>query len=155
MAFVITVLLLMLGTFVVMMFQTRMQQQELAEQLSRLQKEVERLRRQPAQEQRLAESEHRELLPSKNEHHEPRQHASGLPENAPGKAQPDFNSWPYNPNAPTATAAGAAQPNLKPAAFERIPSGAETASAQSAYFSAHAREADAVRQPLPASSEAP
>ncbi len=145
----------MLGTFVVMMFQTRMQQQELAEQLSRLQKEVERLRRQPAQEQRLAESESRELLPSKNEYREPRQHASGLPENAPGKAQPDFNSWPYNPNAPTATAAGAAQPNLNPAAFERIPSGVETSPAQSAYFSAHAREADAVRQPLPASSEAP
>jgi len=57
MAFVVTLLLLMFGAFVVMLFQTRMQQQEMAEQLSRLQKEVEQLRRrQPLREQRLAES---------------------------------------------------------------------------------------------------
>ena len=58
MAFVVTLLLLMFGAFVVMLFQTRMQQQEMAKQLSRLQKEVEQLRRrQPLREQRLAESE--------------------------------------------------------------------------------------------------
>jgi len=45
MAFVVTLLLLMFGAFVVMLFQTRMQQQEMAEHLSRLQKEVEQLRR--------------------------------------------------------------------------------------------------------------
>ena len=33
MAFVVTLLLLMFGAFVVMLFQTRMQQQEMAEQL--------------------------------------------------------------------------------------------------------------------------
>ena len=149
MAFVVTLLLLMFGAFVVMLFQTRMQQQEMAEQLSRLQKEVEQLRRrQPLREQRLAESEgggqhtSGQAVP---------QHLgqAGLQPNAPSAPQPDFSGWPYNPNVPTSAASGASQPSV--AAFDAIPSAA-AGPAQSAHLAAHSQVAEAAVHPLPAQS---
>ena len=131
MAFVVTLLLLMFGAFVVMLFQTRMQQQEMAEQLSRLQKEVEQLRRrQPLREQRLAESEGGGQRASGQA--EP-QHLgqAGLQPNAPSAPQPDFSGWPYNPNVPTSAASGASQPSV--AAFDAI-SPAAASPAQSAHL---------------------
>lgn len=152
MAFVVTLLLLMFGAFVVMLFQTRMQQQEMAEQLSRLQKEVEQLRRrQPLREQRLAESEgggqhtSGQAVP---------QHLgqAGLQPNAPSAPQPDFSGWPYNPNVPTSAASGASQPSV--AAFDAIPSAA-AGSAQSAHLAAHSQAVEAAVHPLPAQSGQP
>ena len=152
MAFVVTLLLLMFGAFVVMLFQTRMQQQEMAEQLSRLQKEVEQLRRrQPLREQRLAESESRELRQSGQA---VPQHVgqAGLQPNAPSAPQPDFSGWPYNPNVPTSAASGASQPSV--AAFDAIPSAA-AGPAQSAHLAAHYQPAEAVVHPLPVQSGQP
>ena len=152
MAFVVTLLLLMFGAFVVMLFQTRMQQQEMAEQLSRLQKEVEQLRRrQPLREQRLAESEgggqhtSGQAVP---------QHLgqAGLQPNAPSAPQPDFSGWPYNPNVPTSAASGAPQPSV--AAFDAIPSAA-AGPAQSAHLAAHSQPAEAAVHPLPVQSGQP
>ena len=152
MAFVVTLLLLMFGAFVVMLFQTRMQQQEMAEQLSRLKKEVEQLRRrQPLREQRLAESEgggqhtSGQAVP---------QHLgqAGLQPNAPSAPQPDFSGWPYNPNVPTSAAASAPQPSV--AAFDAIPSAA-AGPAQSAHLAAHSQPAEAAVHPLPAQSGQP
>lgn len=152
MAFVVTLLLLMFGAFVVMLFQTRMQQQEMAEQLSRLQKEVEQLRRrQPLREQRLAESESSELRQS--EQAVP-QHLgqAGLQPNAPSAPQPDFSGWPYNPNVPTSAALGASQPSVS--AFDAIPPAA-AGPAQSAHLAAHSQPAEAAVHPLPAQSVQP
>ena len=152
MAFVVTLLLLMFGAFVVMLFQTRMQQQEMAEQLSRLQKEVEQLRRrQPLREQRLAESESSELRQSGQA---VPQHLgqAGLQPNAPSAPQPDFSGWPYNPNVPTSAASGASQPGV--AAFDAI-SPAAAGPAQSAHLAAHSQPAEAAVHPLPAQSVQP
>ncbi|MDN8582530.1 DUF2339 domain-containing protein, partial [Eikenella corrodens] len=152
MAFVVTLLLLMFGAFVVMLFQTRMQQQEMAEQLSRLQKEVEQLRRrQPLREQRLAESEGGGQRTSGQA--EP-QHLgqAGLQPNAPSAPQPDFSGWPYNPNVPTSAVSGASQPSV--AAFDAI-SPAAAGPAQSAHLAAHSQPAEAAVHPLPAQSVQP
>ena len=152
MAFVVTLLLLMFGAFVVMLFQTRMQQQEMAEQLSRLQKEVEQLRRrQPLREQRLAESESSELRQSGQA---VPQHVgqAGLQPNAPSAPQPDFSGWPYNPNVPTSAASGASQPSV--AAFDAIPSAA-AGPAQSAHLAAHSQAVEVSVHPLPAQSGQP
>ena len=152
MAFVVTLLLLMFGAFVVMLFQTRMQQQEMAEQLSRLQKEVEQLRRrQPLREQRLAESEGGGQRTSGQA--EP-QHLgqAGLQPNAPSAPQPDFSGWPYNPNVPTSAAASAPQPSV--AAFDAIPSAA-AGPTPSAHLAAHSQPAEAALHPLPAQSGQP
>ncbi|OFK85966.1 MULTISPECIES: DUF2339 domain-containing protein [unclassified Eikenella] len=152
MAFVVTLLLLMFGAFVVMLFQTRMQQQEMAEQLSRLQKEVEQLRRrQPLREQRLAESESSELRQSDQA---VPQHLgqAGLQPNAPSAPQPDFSGWPYNPNVPTSAASGASQPSV--AAFDAIPSAAASP-AQSAHLAAHYQPAETAVHPLPVQSGQP
>ena len=144
MAFVVTLLLLMFGAFVVMLFQTRMQQQEMAKQLSRLQKEVEQLRRrQPPREQRLPESEGGGQRTSGQ---------AGLQPNAPSAPQPDFSGWPYNPNVPTSAASGAAQPGV--AAFDAI-SPAAAGPAQSAHLAAHSQPAEAAVHPLPAQSGQP
>ena len=152
MAFVVTLLLLMFGAFVVMLFQTRMQQQEMAEQLSRLQKEVEQLRRrQPLREQRLAESESSELRQSGQA---VPQHLgqAGLQPNAPSAPQPDFSGWPYNPNVPTSAASGASQPSV--AAFDAIPSAA-AGPAQSAHLAAYSQPTEVSVHPLPAQSGQP
>ena len=152
MAFVVTLLLLMFGAFVVMLFQTRMQQQEMAEQLSRLQKEVEQLRRrQPLREQRLAENEGGGQRTSGQA--EP-QHLgqAGLQPSAPSAPQPDFSGWPYNPNVPTSAASGAAQPGV--AAFDAIPPAA-AGPAPSAHLAAHSQPAEAAVHPLPAQSVQP
>ena len=152
MAFVVTLLLLMFGAFVVMLFQTRMQQQEMAKQLSRLQKEVEQLRRrQPLREQRLAESESSELRQSGQA---VPQHVgqAGLQPNAPSAPQPDFSGWPYNPNVPTSAASGASQPSV--AAFDAIPSAA-AGPAQSAHLAAHSQAVEVSVHPLPAQSGQP
>ena len=152
MAFVVTLLLLMFGAFVVMLFQTRMQQQEMAEQLSRLQKEVEQLRRrQPLREQRLAENEGGGQRTSGQA--EP-QHLgqAGLQPSAPSAPQPDFSGWPYNPNVPTSAASGASQPGV--AAFDAI-SPAAAGPAQSAHLAAHSQPAEAAVHPLPAQSVQP
>ena len=152
MAFVVTLLLLMFGAFVVMLFQTRMQQQEMAEHLSRLQKEVEQLRRrQPLREQRLPESEGGGQRASGQA--EP-QHLgqAGLQPNAPSAPQPDFSGWPYNPNVPTSAVSGASQPSV--AAFDAI-SPAAAGPAQSAHLAAHSQPAEAAVHPLPAQSGQP
>ena len=152
MAFVVTLLLLMFGAFVVMLFQTRMQQQEMAEQLSRLQKEVEQLRRrQPLREQRLAENE---VGGQRTSGQAEPQHLgqAGLQPSAPSAPQPDFSGWPYNPNVPTSAASGASQPGV--AAFDAIPPAA-AGPAQSVHLAAHSEPAEAAVYPLPAQSGQP
>ncbi|OAM28417.1 hypothetical protein A7P95_05505 [Eikenella longinqua] len=140
MAFVITLLLLLFGIIVGMLFQTRMQQQDLAEKLSRLQTEVEKLRRRPpVSEQKLPENAAGESPRSTAGRGElpPSQqgglYASARSEPHTGASQPDFGGWPYNPDVPTAAASGATRPHfsaydsLSPATSARLPADAQPA----------------------------
>ncbi|MBH5329352.1 DUF2339 domain-containing protein [Eikenella sp. S3360] len=146
MAFIVMLLLLGFGALLVMVFQNRMQQQELAEKLSWLQTEVEKLRRrQPLPEHKPPESEQAGLYSS----------AQGRPgSDTPAAPQPDFSGWPYNPDVPTSVAISAAQPN--PAAFERIPPAAENPAqpAHTVHLPADIRAAEPSVHPVAASSAA-